>query len=269
MDIIDRSIEKLLSRRQRILDGKVNCIPLPFPRLRAQFPGIERRRYTICTANQKIGKSKFSDYLYIYEPFFYTLEHPGQLRVKVLYFTLEMGREEKFYEFLCHLLYRLDNIRISPTNLKSTNADNPCPEYILSLIQSERYQGYIQKFREMVTYIDDVRNPTGIYKRIRSFMLERGQFHYKKGTVKDENGLPMEVDVIDYFEYNDNEEYVEVILDNYSNLSQEQGLSKRETIEKMSKYAIELRDKFDVHFCAIQHQALCLHNLMILCISVP
>ena len=86
-------------------------------------------------------------------------------------------------------------------------------------------------------------------------MLERGQFHYKKGTIKDENGLPMEVDVIDYFEHTDEDEYIEVILDNYSNLMQEQGMDKRATIEKMSKYAIELRDKFDIHFCAIQHQA--------------
>ena len=73
MDIFDRSIEKLKVRRQRILDGQINCIPLPFPRLRTWLPGIEKRRYTIISANQKIGKSKLSDYLYIYEPFFYMI----------------------------------------------------------------------------------------------------------------------------------------------------------------------------------------------------
>lgn len=255
MDVFDRSIEKLIARRQRILDGLINCIPLSFPRLRKWLPGIEKRRYTIITANQKIGKSKLADYLYIYEPFFYMIEHPDQLRAKVLYFTLEMGKEEKFYEFLCHLLYRLDGIRISPTNLKSTDADRPCPEEILTLIKSEKYQEYITKFKDMVTYIDDIRNPTGIYKKIRSFMLERGRFHYKKGKIKDDNGLTKEVDVIDYYEPDDKDEYVVVIMDNYSNLNQEQGLDKRGTIEKMSKYSIELRDKFDLHICAIQHQA--------------
>lgn len=54
MDVFDRSIEKLKARRQRILDGQINCIPLPFPRLRTWLPGIEKRRYTIVTANQKI-----------------------------------------------------------------------------------------------------------------------------------------------------------------------------------------------------------------------
>lgn len=255
MDIFDRALEKLKSRRNRVLNGQINCIPLTFPRLRTWLPGIEKRRYTVCTANQKVGKSKLCDYMYVYEPFFYMINHPEQLRFKVLYFTLEMGKEEKFYEFLCHLLYRLDGIRIDPTNLKSTNAEYPCPERILELLESDKYQEYIRKFKETVIYIDDVRNPTGIYKRIRNFMLERGIFHYKKITVKDEVGIKSEIDVVDYFEYDDSDEYIEVILDNYSNLSLESGLNKRDNIEKMSKYAIDLRDTFDIHFCAIQHQA--------------
>lgn len=54
MDVYDRSIEELINRRNRILNGQINCIPLSFPRLRTWLPGIEKRRYTIITANQKI-----------------------------------------------------------------------------------------------------------------------------------------------------------------------------------------------------------------------
>ena len=163
-DLFDRAIEDLVERRQRILDGKINCIPLSFPRLRSWLPGIEKRRYRILTANQKVGKSKLADYLFVYEPFFYSIEHPDQLRLKVLYFTLEMGKKEKFYDFLCYLLYRLDKIRISQSDLKSTSADRPVPQEILELINSDRYQYYIKKFKETVTYIDSERNPTGINK---------------------------------------------------------------------------------------------------------
>ena len=132
------NIEKLKYRRQRIIDGLINCVPLPFQRFRLWWPGIEKKRYFILTASQKVGKSKLADYLFVYEPFFYALEHPEQVRYKVLYFTLEMGKEEKINEFLCHLLFRLDNIRISPTDLKSTNVDNPVPQYILELLESEK-----------------------------------------------------------------------------------------------------------------------------------
>lgn len=54
-DAFDRALDELSERRQRIIDGKINCIPLPFPRLRAWLPGTEKRRYTIITANQKVN----------------------------------------------------------------------------------------------------------------------------------------------------------------------------------------------------------------------
>lgn len=53
-DVFDRALEKLKLRRDRINSGLVNCIPLPFPRLRNWLPGIEKKRYTIITANQKV-----------------------------------------------------------------------------------------------------------------------------------------------------------------------------------------------------------------------
>lgn len=254
-DSFDRALEKLVIRRQRILEGRINCIPLPFLRLRTHLPGIEKRRYNICTANQKVGKSKFVDYMYVYEPFFYAIEHPDQLRLKILYFTLEMGKEEKFYEFLCHLLFRLDRIRISPTDLKSTSADRPVPKEILDLLASERYATYIQKFKETVIYIDSERNPTGINKYCRNFALSRGKFHFKKVIMKNEAGLEEERDVTDYYEPDDKDEYVEIILDNYSNLMSESGMNKMQTIEKMSKYFIIQRDQFNFNITAIQHQA--------------
>lgn len=255
LDVFDRALIKLKERRKRIIDGLINCIPLPFYRLRAWLPGTEKRRYVIITANQKVGKSKLADFIYVYESFFYAIEHSDQLRLKVLYFTLEMGKEEKFYEFLCHLLFRLDKIRISPTELKSTSAENPVPQEILDLLESEKYMYYINKFKEVVTYIDSERNPTGINKYCRNFALNRGHFVFKTIRIKDENGLEMDKEVIDYYVPDDPDEYVQIILDNYSNLMPESQMNKMQTIEKMSKYFITQRDQFDFNIVAIQHQA--------------
>lgn len=116
MGKLKNDIQRLRNRRQRVLDGKYNCIPFPFPRFRKLFPGIEQEKFIIVTASQKIGKSKFTDYMLVYEPLFFSMEHP-ELKVKILYFTLEMSPSAKRDEFYCHLLYRLDGIRISPTDL--------------------------------------------------------------------------------------------------------------------------------------------------------
>lgn len=255
MDAFDRALEQLWVRRERIVQGKINCVPLSFPRLRRWVPGIEKKKYTLITANQKVGKSKFCDYLAVYEPFFYAITYPDKLRLKVLYFTLEMSKTDKFYEFLCHLLFRLDKIRISVTDLKSTSASNPIPKEILELLSSEKYQYYINKFKETVTYIDSIRNPTGINKYCREFALNRGKFHFTTSKWRDEQGLEIEREVVDFYEPNDPEEYILIILDNYSNLSLESGMNKMQNIEKMSKYFITQRDQFDFSIIAIQHQA--------------
>ena len=57
-----------LARRERVVEGKFNCLPFPFERFRRIYPGFEQARYVILTANQKVGKSKLADYLFIYEP---------------------------------------------------------------------------------------------------------------------------------------------------------------------------------------------------------
>lgn len=254
MDSFDKAIENLKIRKERIENGMINCIPLPFPRLRTWLPGIEKRRYNVITAQAKIGKSKLVDYIYVYSTFFYMLEHRQQLRLNVLYFTLEMGKQEKYYEFLCHLLYRLDGIRCSPTELKSTSV--PVDGKIIELIESPKYQEYINEYKKTVTYIDDIKNPTGIWKYIRGFMLERGHFVYKTVKTKDDNGLEITRDITDYYEPDDEEEYTLIILDNYANLSLESGMDLKQCINKMSKYAIDLRDTFNVNLTAVQHQAL-------------
>ena len=256
MENFSRAIDILRERRLRIISGKTNCIPIFFKRFSANFPGFERKRYGIITASQKVGKSKLVDSMLIYEPLFYMIEHPEEFKEKVLYFTLEMSKDEKFYDFLCHLLYKLDGIEIGTLDLKSTSKDNPLPEHILELIESDRYKVYIDKFQEMVTFIDDIKNPTGINKFCREYALERGTLHKKTVKTKDElTGKDKDIEIVDYFEWKDPDCYYVIILDNFTNLTRESGKNKIENIEKMSKYFITLRDQLQYHIVAVQHQA--------------
>ena len=249
--------EENKARRQRVLDGKLNCIPFPFKRYRKFFPGFERGRYIIITANQKVGKSKLSDYLFIYEPLFYMMEHP-ELKVKVLYFSLEMSAKEKFNEFLCHLLFRLDGIHISPRELRSV--DRPCDEHIMELLETERYQKYIKAFENMVIYNDTDKNPTGIKVFCENYALEHGHQNFitykyknpKTGEIEDRRRK----DPINPYTQDDEDEYRVIILDNAANVVTEKGVpTERDAIRKVSKDGINLKKDFKYIFVLIQHQA--------------
>lgn len=186
------------------------------------------------------------------------MQHP-EVKVKILYFCLEESAKKKFIEFQCHLLYRLDGIIISPTDLTSTDKDKPVPDRILELLESEKYQQYIRKFEEMVEYIDNDKNPTGINKRCRDFALNHGHLNLRTVEAKDPvTGKTIErqiVDSINPYTPDDPELYKIVILDNAANLSLESGMNKMQTIEKMAKYAITLRNQLNYTFILVQHQA--------------
>lgn len=158
----------LIGRQERALSGLYNCIPFPFPRFRMFLPGTQMGKFIICTANQKVGKTKFCDFVYVYETLFFIMEHP-EVRVKILYFCLEESPRKKYIEFLCHLLYRLDRIEISPTELESTDKNYPVPQEILNKLDSEKYQRYIKKFEDIVEYINSEKNPTGKFGFLLNF----------------------------------------------------------------------------------------------------
>lgn len=247
----------LRTRRERAISGKYNCIPWPFRRFRSIFPGTEMGRFIIVTANQKIGKTKFCDFVYVYETLFFILEHP-EIRVKILYFTLEEAAKNKHLEFQCHLLYKLDGIAMSPAELASTDIDKPVPEEVLKLLESERYQKYIRKFEEMVEFIDDEKNPTGINKKCREYAMEHGKLNLIDIETKDPLGkavMRKKVNTINPYTPDDPEEYRIVIIDNASNLTLESGMNKTQTIEKLAKYAITLRNQLNYTVVLIQHQA--------------
>ena len=238
MSYFEDILKHLKEKRQRALDGLYNCIPLPFPRFRTLFPGIQMGRYIIVTANQKVGKTKFCDFVFVYELIDFIINHP-EVRAKILYFCLEESPRKKYIEFLCHLLWRLDKIIVTNSDIESTDKDHPIKEEILELLKTEKYQQYIRKFEETIEYIDDTRNPTGINKKCREYALSHGHLNFKKAIMSDPvTGKPIERDVVDTvnpYTPDDSEEYRIVILDNASNLALESGLNKRETIEKMSK----------------------------------
>lgn len=201
------------------------------------------------------GKSKFVDYVYVYETILFVMAHP-EIRARILYFTLEISPNSKRDEFMSFLLGYLDHIYISPTDLNSVDSNKPVPDEILELLESDRYKPYIDKYDEIVTYIDDIRNPTGIHKYCKDYALNHGHINYTNETYIDSNGKTCRlINKDNPYTADDEEEIRIIIVDNASNFTQESGLSKMDTINKMSKYFITLRDHLLYTIVLVQHQA--------------
>lgn len=135
----ERVIAGLEERRERILNGNINCIPLPFLRFRSELPGIEQGKYYLISGGTKASKTQLTNYLFVYNVILYAYYNQGVVQPKIFYYPLEETPEAITLRFMSYLLFKLSNKRISPTDLKSTDADNPVNEEILELLRSEEY----------------------------------------------------------------------------------------------------------------------------------
>ena len=98
-----RTFKNIQNKRQRILDGKINCIRWGLPRFEEESPGIEQGKIYLTTAATKVGKTQITDWLFLYNVIQQIIDNKLDIRVKIFYFTLEMSKEEKMLSCCLHL----------------------------------------------------------------------------------------------------------------------------------------------------------------------
>ena len=253
----ERVLNKLEERRNNILNGNINCIPFPFANFREDVPGIEQGRYISITGATKSSKSQFASKL-LFEALLYAYYHPEQLDIHIRYFPLEETPEGIMERFMSYLLFLKSNrrIRISPSDLRSTNNDKPVNKEVLDILQTEEYQSIIKFFEEKVIFSSQT-NPTGIYLECKRFAEENGIVHRKTVKYKDEQGNTVESDKgFDYYEQNNPKQYRIIFVDHLGLVSVEKGMDLRQSMNKMSEYFVELRNRYNYSPIIIHQQAM-------------
>lgn len=256
MSLYNRVIQKLKKRQQIVLNGGINCIPSPFTRYRNTFIGVEQGKYIAVTAATKGYKSQFSSFLFIYNSILYAYYNPGKIIVNILYYPLEETAETVIERFMCYLLYTLSNkaVRINPQDLRSTNENNPLPEEVIVLLESDDYKKVLEYFLNCIHFQTDT-NPTGIYNSCKEFIQDRGETVYKDIPIKD--SLTGDIKIVkgfDYFKSNVENEYNLIYIDHISLISTERGMDLRESINKLSEYLVKLRNRYSFTPIVIQQQ---------------
>jgi hypothetical protein len=264
MGIRERIVDNLHERRNRILEGKVNCIPLPFKRFKEEFPGIEKGVYYLISGGTKSAKTQITNYLFVYNTILYMYYNPGVIKAKINYYPLEETAESITLRFMAFLLNHLFKVRISPVDLKSTNNDKPVDSAILELLNRPQFIEIMNLYESVVTFYDD-KNPSGIYKNFKRYAESHGKTYYKTFKTKDDFGNEVERKIFDYYVADDPEEFYFIIVDHVSLLDSEKHggryLDLRETILKLSEYMIIARNRYNYTPVVVQQQSIETSNL--------
>lgn len=252
----ERVFSNLKERRQRILDGKLNCIPSPFTRFSEDFIGIEQSCYYTITSFTKGGKSQFTSYTFIYKPLLFCYFANSDIKLKVLYFPLEETPERIMQRFISWLLFDFSRgrIRVSPRDLRSTKS--AVSQEVLDIIESVEIQDILKYFEEHIIFPEESGNPTGIYKYCVKYAKEHGTVYTKPGEFKDELGKAYEKPVFDRYEQDNPNEYRLIIIDTINLIDTEKGMTLKQSMDKLSEYCAKyLRNRYHYSPVIIQQQA--------------
>lgn len=210
MSLIDEVYSNIKERKHNVETGKINGIPFPIKSMRKYLPSIERSSYFLITGPSKGAKSQFTNYIMLYNAILYAYEHPDKVSVKFIMFPLEEGKEMTLCRFMSYILYTKYNIRISPSDIMSSNPDKPLSEDILSVMESREYLDVINFFESCIQF-EESNTSTGIDIVVKNYAKNNGETIYGDETFVDENGMERHK-IIDYKPNNPNE-YVFVLVD--------------------------------------------------------
>lgn len=255
-ELYNKTIQEIEDRRQRILDGGVNCIPSPFKRFTDDFCGVEQDTYYCITSFTKGGKSMLCSYLFIYNSIMYAYFAKEKVDFKILYFPLEETKERIMQRFMSWLLFKSSKgkTRISPKELRSTS--QALDEDIIDRLRQFDMQDLLQYFEEHVIFPAESCNPTGIYKYCKQYAEDHGTVHKKTIKIKDELGQLQDVEAFDYYEQDNPDEYRMIIIDTVNLIDTERGMNLKQSIDKLSEYCAKyLRNRYHFSPILIQQQA--------------
>lgn len=210
MSLIEEVYSNIKERKHNVEIGKINGIPFPLKGLRKYIPSIERSSFWLFTGGSKSGKTQFMNFVVLYNSILYAYENPDKISVHFIMFPLEEGKEMTLCRFMSYILYTKYNIRISPTDIMSSNPDKPLSNDILLVMESKEFLDVIRFFENCIQF-EDANTSTGIDIIVKNYAKEHGESIYGEETFVDENGNERHK-IIDYKPKNPNE-YTFVFID--------------------------------------------------------
>lgn len=261
MGELQQRIRKTLEeRRNKVLSGKINCIPLPFKRFRSEWPGIEQGKYYLVSGSTKAAKTQLANYIFVYNTVMWTYKHPNIIHPKIFYFPLEETPENITLRFMAFVINYLTEgkLSISPADLKSTDERKPLEQEVLDIMDSLEFNAILDHYESIVTFYDS-HNIIGINKTMCDYAQTHGETFFKTIKVKelDDKGQIKEVDrkIFDHYIPDDPNEYVMFIVDHISLLEPIKNMDLRESICALSENCVTLRNRYNYIPIIIQQQS--------------
>lgn len=254
--------------------GKNRGIPFGkgLENLTRELNGISPGMMHVVAGPEKSGKTTLVDYAFLIEPYLFCLKN--NISINWVYYSFEISRIRKEFDFMAHFLntdYGIEYLKLpkgimkngeniislSPTYLRGVILDdneNPIivDDSLLEPIKNVYEKRILPLFGEystnntvikkgLITFVERRENPTGIYKDLLKRASNSGKL------IQDDYG-----NILSYTPDNPDSITI-VIIDHVRKVKMERNWLMKQTVDKLSEYAVILRNGIGYNFVPIIH----------------
>lgn len=224
---------------QRGIEGKNTGLDNGLKTINKYIYGTHQARYYLVGADSGVGKTTISDFMFVLQGW-KSAKALGR-KIKIFYCSFEIGKVDKIARWCSYFIYEKFGIEMpSDYILGRINNKLPTKEHqrMIMIAYDE-----IMKVMKDVVFIEDVVHPTKIFedlieahfenagKVIRAELTEEQRKKHRKGYVKG-------------YQAKDPDEMTMLVIDHLALTGSEMGLDTKHIMDKMSKYAVVLRNMF-------------------------
>lgn len=242
--------------------------------------GVQKGRTYGVAAGPKVGKSTVVDAAWVIEPCLDALSK--NIPIVVHYFSFEIDRVSKEFDFIAHFLYRdfgIASIQLPPGTTREGKQHIPLDSgYLMGQVQDDAgetilvsaelqekiikvYETRIIPFfgeyskdgvqikKGIINFIEAKENPTGLRNRLIEYAEQNGKFVYETSIGSGGRTFSRQIG----YKPNSPDTLVLVVTDHLRKLPLERGFKMKENVDKYLEYCTELRNMCNYSFVHIIH----------------
>lgn len=215
-------------------------------------PGVQKGNIYLIGGVTGSGKSALAMDMFACNPYDdyllrSTTSPENPIKLKIFIWSLEISPEILLAKMICRKMFLQHGI-LTDINYILSRGKNRVSAEIYDLVKS--YAHYYEEFEDRVI-INGADNPTGIRNTLLEYLKAHGNIEEKIITIKNRNHDTGEITesnrpIFGRYKPDHDNTYIIVIVDHVNILKKEQRFSKKETVDKLMEYMMDMSNKYKI-----------------------
>lgn len=208
--------------------------------------GTHKARYYLIGAESSVGKTTIGDFMYVFNAWA-SAKRQGR-KIRILYLSFEIGRVDKLFRWASYYIFMKHGVRL-PSDYLQGRIHGKLPTTAHQQMVLEAYSIITEMLKD-VTIVQDSIHPTAIFESVITVLEGNGTVH--RAEISEADKKKNKKGYVTGYTETDPNAITILYADHLALAASEMHLETKGIMDKLSKYAIVLRNLFHVTVIFIQ-----------------